>query len=84
MLLSLLAIIDIIDFFKRHPEIYSMFSRFIDCGRVNAENNFDTFIDWFRRFNDIKRKWDIIDSDIYNMDESDTSLGAESFKKKAN
>jgi hypothetical protein len=58
-----------------------VFSRPIDCQRVNAEDDPDAFIDWFRRFNNIKRKWGIIDSDIYNMDESGTGLGAEQKSK---
>ena len=63
-------------FFKRHPEIQSKFSRPIDRRRMNAEDS-DKFIDWFRRFNNIRFKWGIIDSDIYNINKSGCVIGAE-------
>ena len=63
-------------FFKRHPEVYLKFSRSIDCRRMNVEDP-DDFIEWFRRFYEIRNKWGIIDSDIYNMDESGSVISME-------
>jgi hypothetical protein len=35
------------------------------------------FIEWFRRFQHTRNKWDIIDPNIYNMDESGTAISVE-------
>ena len=48
----------------------------MDKQRIRAENP-DEFIKWFRRFQNIRNKWGIIDPDIYNMDESGASIGVE-------
>ncbi len=56
------------------------FSRPINKQRVWAENP-DVFIDWFRRFQNTRNKWGIIDPDIYNMDESGAVIGVEQKSK---
>ena len=63
-------------FFKRYLEVYLKFSRSIDRRRMNIED-LDNFIKWFRRFHEIRNKWGIINSDIYNMDESGSAIGME-------
>ncbi len=63
-------------FFKRYLEVYSKFSRLIDRRCINVED-LDDFIKWFRRFHEIRNKWGIIDSDIYNIDESGSAIGME-------
>jgi hypothetical protein len=67
-------------FFKRHPEIHSKFSPPIDRRRVNAEDP-DEFIEWFRRFHNIRVKWGINDPNIYNMGESRSAIGGEQRSK---
>jgi len=37
--------------------------------------NPDIFINWFRRFQEIRNKWDIINPDIYNINESGAAIG---------
>ena len=64
------------NFFKRHPEVQSKYKRCIDRQRIKAEDP-DEFIDWFRRFHNVRAKWGIIDPDIYNMDESGCAIGLE-------
>ena len=61
-------------FFKRYLEVYLKFSKSINRRRMNAED-LDNFIEQFRRFHEIRNKWGIIDSDIYNMDESGSAIG---------
>ena len=36
--------------------------------------NLDTFIKWFRPFQETRAKWGIINSDIYNIDESESAI----------
>ena len=43
---------------------------------MNVED-LDEFIDWFRRFNNTRLKWGIINPDIYNMDESECAIDVE-------
>jgi hypothetical protein len=50
-------------FFKRYPVIKFKFFRLIDRRRMNAED-FDEFINFFRRFINAKNEWGIINSDI--------------------
>ncbi len=46
--------------------------------------NSDTFIKWFRRFHETRIKWAIIDSDIYNMDESGNAISVKQKLKIVN
>ena len=61
-------------FFKRYLEVYSKFSKPINRRRMNAENP-DDFIKWFRRFHEIRNKWGIINSNIYNINKSGSAIG---------
>jgi hypothetical protein len=63
-------------FFRRYSEIETKYSRPMDKQRIRAENP-DKFIEWFRRFQNIRNKWGIIDPDVYNMDESGVLIGVE-------
>jgi hypothetical protein len=38
-----------------------------------AENS-DIFIEWFRCFQNIRNKWGIINSDIYNIDKLEAAI----------
>ena len=40
---------------------------------MNIED-LDDFIKQFRRFHEMRNKWGIIDSDIYNIDKSESSI----------
>jgi len=61
-------------FFKCYSEVKFKFSRLINRRRLNAED-FDEFIKFFRRFINVKNKWGIVDSDIYNIDKSRSAIG---------
>jgi hypothetical protein len=61
-------------FFRRYLEVETKYSRPMDKQKIRVKNS-DKFIEWFRRFQNIRNKWDIIDPDIYNMDESGILIG---------
>jgi hypothetical protein len=50
------------------------FFRFINRKRLNAENS-DEFFEFFRKFIHAKNEWDIVSSDIYNINESGSAIG---------
>jgi hypothetical protein len=43
--------------------------------------NPDIFIEWFRRFQNTRNKWGIIDPDIYNIDELRAAINFEQKSK---
>ena len=61
-------------FYERHTSVKSKYARSMTKERVSNEDA-DNYIAWFRLYESIVAKWNILSADTHNMDESGCAIG---------
>jgi len=61
-------------FLKRHSEFHPRKQKTLDINRKCA-HHFDDIKEWFQRYQDIREKYGILDTDSYNVDETGFQIG---------
>jgi hypothetical protein len=55
-------------FMRRHPQLVGKMSRTLENKRGHAENP-TVIVDFFKKFNELRAKYSLLNSNIYNVDE---------------
>jgi hypothetical protein len=61
-------------FLKRHPEYFRRKQKALDVDRKRAHHPED-LLEWYSRYKEAKEKHGVVDSDIYNFDETGFRIG---------